>query len=130
MAYIATTDIKHAKLASKVSADDITDLDNWFETFVLTKNVNVADIPATLHDEVKTMLIYKCSMDIAERYIGINPRQRARGEAGLEDPYEYLFNHFQKQFFIYRDKMNYELILNEINEETDTVGDDCELFRS
>ena len=130
MSYIATTDIKHAKLASKVVADDITDLDNWFETFVLTKNVEVADIPVTLHDEVKTMLINKCSMDIAQRFIGINPIQRARGQAGLEDPYLFLYEFFKKEFFIYRDKMNEEMILNDINEETDTVGDDVELFRS
>jgi len=130
MSYIATTDIKHSKLASKVGATDITDLDAWFEVFVLSKNVEVSEIPVTLNDEVKTMLIYKCSMDIAERYIGINPRQRARGEGGLKDTYKDLFNHFQKQYMTYRNKMNRELILNEINEQTDLIGDGIELIRS
>lgn len=130
MSYIETTDIKHSKLASKVGATDITDTDAWFEVFVLSKNVEVSEIPATLNDEVKTMLIYKTSMDIAERYIGINPRQRARGESGLSDTYEDLFKHFQKQYMTYRNKMNRELILNVINDQTDLVGDGIELYRS
>jgi len=130
MSYIETTDIKHAKIASKVGADDITDTDNWFETYVLTKNVEVDEIADPLHDEVKTMLIYKCSRDVAERYIGINPKQRGAGESGLIDPYEKLFNHFDKQYQLYRNKMNRELIINDINEETDTVGDGVELFRA
>jgi len=129
MAYIETTDIKHAKIASVVQAADITDVDNWFETYVLTKNVEVSEIPATLHDEVKTMLIYKCSMDIAERYIYVNGRQVNRGGTNQNDIYLDLFKHFQKQFFMYRDKMSREMILNDIQDEVDTVGDGVELFR-
>jgi len=130
MSYIEKTDVKHSKLASKVSDDDIIDLDNWFENFVLSKGLLVSEIASTLNDDVKTMLIYKTSMDVSERYIGINPRAKSRAGGDSKDSYQVLFDHFEGQFLKYRDKMNSDLIINTINNETDTSGDGIELFRS